>query len=156
MNSAQPDDEIERYQIATAVWATVKMDRCARKDLAETNRRRKSAKGRWEAVHTRRVNELVESLHAHPDASAAQLETFTRGCDWLLWQWEFLAQALEKEGSWTDAEAFLALRLLGKAPEMFNEDADVASFRLNVLGTRADVDADELDKLRGISSQHLD
>src|ERR1700730_16202069 len=75
LNAAQPDDEIERYQIATAAWATVKLDRCARKDLAETNRRRAHAKGRWEASQTRKVHGIVEFWTAQPDACVAQLET---------------------------------------------------------------------------------
>jgi hypothetical protein len=156
-NDARPSCELEKYQIGAAVWATVKFDRAARNDMAESNRRRRRAIGHWEGVQTRKINKIVLGWDTDPASCVEQLEQFTRGCDWLLECWEELAQALETDGCWTGPHAATALRLLGKPPEMPHEnDPEVASLRLSVLAAASELDPDEVDAFFGVNTEKMD
>ena len=116
-NEAKPETDMERYQLESAVLATVKLDRCARTERAVMKGKRRRARGTWEGVQTKKVNAIIKHWTTTPAKCVARLETFTRGCDWLLERWEELATALETNESWTGEQAWMALRLLGKPPK---------------------------------------
>ena len=152
-NTARPANDMERYQVASAVWATVKLDRCAESDLAETKRRRRRTIASWEGRQTSRIREIVARWHTEPDTCTPELEKFTRGCDWMATRWENLAQALETNRIWTSDQVKMALRLLGSTGELFyDDDTPLSTFRLHTFVAQNDLDADEADRFFGVST----
>jgi hypothetical protein len=157
IKTAKPANDMELYQIESAVRATVNLDRCARNETAKRNRRERSAAGRWAGVQTKKINRAIAHWSTQPAACVAQLRTFTRGCEWLLNHWEGLAEVLEKNECWTGEELKLAMRLLGKCPEMFHDgDREVAAFRTLVVGTLPEMEPDEMDRFLGIDTSQLE
>jgi hypothetical protein len=153
--AARPQNDMEVYQLESAVRATVNLDRCARNAKAEMDRRTSRAVGHWNGVQTKKLTRAIKFWTTQPANCVAQLETFTRGVEWLLERWEELAKALEANECWTIAEAWLAMRLMGKCPEMYL-DSEVAAFRTLVIAARPDIDRDEAGKFRGLDTARLE
>jgi hypothetical protein len=154
---AHPQNDMELYQLESAVRATVNLDRCARNAKAEMNLRTRKAAGHWEGVQTKKINRATKHWTTQPAACVAKLETFTRGVEWLLACWDELTQALEARECWTIGDFWLAMRLMGKCPEMRHEnDKEVAAFRTLVVAVLAEIDQDEVDLLFGIDTSPLE
>jgi len=156
MGEVEPETDIECFLVESAVTASVRLDRCKRHERAEMKRRRRRAIGRWEAAQTRRVNAILKYWEGDPGYCVGELEQFTRGCDWLLDAWEELSTALEANEYWTGEEAAMALRLLGKAPELLHEDdLQVLAFRRFAIAAQPELDPDELDAFFGVDTSQL-
>ena len=146
-NEARPNGELAGYLIATAALASVKLDRAARREVAEMNRRRRRAISRWEGGQSRKISKVVAVWDAEPAACVAQLQQSTRGCEWLLARWEELAQALETKGCWDGDQAATAMRLLGKSPATA-PDPDAIALRNIALAAHDAVNPDEAETKR--------
>jgi hypothetical protein len=154
--TVHPRNDLEHYQIECAVRATVNLDRCARNANAEMDKRTRQAVGHWEGVQTKKINQATKHWTTRPANCVAQLETFARGVEWLLARWEELAQALEANKCWTRAEAWNAMRLMGKCPEVFNGDGEVASFRNLVIAAWPEIAPGAIDALLHIDTASLE
>jgi hypothetical protein len=153
----QPIDVLEDCLVARAVLAEVRLKRCLKKDLADLGRRKKRATKRWEVRQEKAVNEHAELLETEPAQAVAQLETSSRGCGWLIGQWQKLAAALQEPGSWDDAQASLAVRMLGKDPETAPmNDSSLTKLRLAVLAVSPVLDPDRADAFFEESTAKLD
>jgi len=149
--------DMERYQLETAVFATVQHDRCKRHELAEMARRTRVATQNWEKVQKRRIKKCTEGWTTQPAECLEQLEQFARGCKWILAQWEELAEVLETNECWTGEEGCRALRLLGWPPEMYHEfNGEVAAFRTFVLAANPETECDEVDLFFGVDTSSLE
>src|SRR5580704_5885043 len=154
--TARPRTDMELYQLEGVVRATVNLDRCARNAQAEQDRRERQVFGHWEGVQTKKINRAIKHWTTQPGNCVAELETFARGVEWLLGQWDELAETLEANEFWTIDEAYLAMRLMGKCPEMFPGDGELAAFRMFVVATLPGFDADVLDEYLGIDTSQLE
>ncbi|HEV3166029.1 MAG TPA: hypothetical protein VGZ22_18525 [Isosphaeraceae bacterium] len=112
----RPRGEVEQYLLASAVVATVRLDRCARNEFADIAKRRRTAIGSWERLQTLQLKKVTVKLARRPAAVVARLESFARGCDWLVDEWDVLEQALTGPGFWTLEEGEHAQRLLARDP----------------------------------------
>jgi hypothetical protein len=151
-----PRNDVELYQIECAVRATVNLDRCARNANAEMDKRTRQAVGHWEGVQTKKINQATKHWTTQPANCVAQLEKFARGVEWLLARWEELAQALEANKCWTRNEAWYAIRLMGKCPETFDGDGEVAAFRNLVIAAWPEIKPGAIDALLHIETASLE
>src|ERR1700730_16922978 len=80
----KPRNDMELYQLESAVRATVNLDQCARNAKAGLNQRKRQVVGHWDGVQTKKLNRALQGWTTQPAECVAQLETFARGCAWLL------------------------------------------------------------------------
>jgi hypothetical protein len=73
-DAAEPGDAIQEYLVASGALASVKLDRCARHELAEVARRRRRAVGRCTGGQTRRVHEIVKDWNSDSDRRLRDLD----------------------------------------------------------------------------------
>jgi hypothetical protein len=145
-----PVDVLEECLVERAALASLRLERCVEQETVELGRRRQRARARWEHAQRLEVNALAKRLEDEPAYAARYLLAFTRGCEWLIEEWQGLADAIGAEGFWTHEQAAHALRLLGKAPEAPHPgDVRVAEFRINFLAARPEVDAAEVNAVLG-------
>src|ERR1700730_17475719 len=155
--AAKPRNDMELYQLESAVRATVNLERFARNENSEMDLRIRKVKGHWEGAQTKRIKRATKLWTTQPGTCVGQLLTFTRGCEWLLAKWELLAKALEKNECCDGDEARLAMRLMGKCPEMFHEgDKEVAAFRSLVVAASPEIDFDDADGFLCIDTSQLE
>jgi hypothetical protein len=155
--AAKPQNDLEVYQLESAVRATVNLDRCARNEKAELSRRERKVRGDWEGVQTKKVKLATEHWTTQPAACVAELELFARGVEWLLARWEELAEILEAKECWSLGDFWLAMRLMGKCPEMPLEgDSEVAAFRSLVVAVLPEIVPDDVDLFLGIDTSQLE
>jgi hypothetical protein len=154
-NEDRPAGEIESYLLSCAVLATVRIDRCAKLDLADVAERREAANHDWEKRHRRRVRTAAKLLEDDPGRAAERLESFAMGCNWLIAEWNELREALGGQSRWTHEHAAQALRLLG-LDTWVQDDATAMELRVNFLASQAEIDLDEVDSVCGTSTAHLD
>src|SRR4029077_18457647 len=156
-SEVKPQCDMEQYQLESAVFATVQLDRCKRHEQAESKRRRRAAQKKWEKTQNKRIERCLEGWSPQPAECLEKLEEFARGCLWILAQWDDLCQSLEDNDCWTGEDAWRAMRLLGWAPEMFHEgNAQVATFRTFVLAANPDIVGEELDLFFGMDTSSLE
>ncbi|HEV3165515.1 MAG TPA: hypothetical protein VGZ22_15920 [Isosphaeraceae bacterium] len=150
--SLRPTDPMEEILVARAVAASVRVDRCVKTDLADVERRKRQAIDKWEQAQRKKVTASIKLLEADPARAAARLEKFTRGCEWLLLEWEALGEILETTGSWNDDTAEHALRMLGKQPTN-GVDHDVTASQLLqcVRATQVEYGAEPAEVSPGLS-----
>jgi hypothetical protein len=104
-----------------AVLASLRLDAC-RMAL------RRRVDERWETERQIAVLELAQGLAERPEIVTLRLELSSCGVAWKLERWASLAEALEREGTWTDEESKLALDLLGVPPAERPPDGVVFDF----------------------------
>src|SRR5258708_27491817 len=149
--------DMERYQLETAVFATVQLDRCRRHEQAEIGRRRRVAEDNWKATQEKRIAECLEHWTMRPAECLEQLQEFSTGCEWILARWAELVDALTDNEIWSFDENRMAMRLLGWPPEMFHEgNAQVAAFRTFMLAAIPDPNCDEVDMFFGMDTSALE
>jgi hypothetical protein len=155
--AAKPRNDMELYQLESAVRASVNLDRCARNAKADLDRRERGAVGHWDGEQTKKVNRAIKHWSTQPAACVRELETFTRGVEWLLACWEDLAQVLEAKEYWSLGDFWLAMRLMGKSPEMRHEgDKEVSAFRTLVIAALPEIEPGDMDLFLCIKTSQLD
>jgi hypothetical protein len=151
----QPEGGVEEYVLGCAVLAAVRIDRCARLDFADAARRRRATIDNWQKRHRRRVKSAAKQFDDDPGLAIERLKNSTRGCDWLLDEWDALGEALESQGGWNRDQSAQALRLLAGHPADEADEKGLALI-LNALATEEEVDLDEVDKFFEVDTSHLD
>jgi hypothetical protein len=146
---AQPVDQVATYLLATAVLASVQLDRCARNEFAVIARRRRSAIAKWETAQDAEVARLAVLLAENPALACEQLESFAAGCDWLIEQWAELASAIARNGHWMPGQVTLAVQLL-------HDDARAREIQLNALVAAPEIELEAAEALLGLTAGDLD
>ncbi|MEO6807631.1 MAG: hypothetical protein ABI353_00770 [Isosphaeraceae bacterium] len=152
----QPDGPIEAELVFQMALSGVRMFRIAKADEAQTNERVRHAVQRWDENRADEVRRLADRLDAEPAEAARLLRRIAEGTDFLADEWHALKDALEEEGSWTEARAVRALRLLG----MNNEPGDqstrgLADYWLDVEAAKGGDDSGR-DALAAIADQQVE
>jgi hypothetical protein len=153
----QPIDVFEEHLVARAALASVRMERCVKKDLAEVARRRRRARKRWEQRQERAVNRAASLIDTDPGQAIEQLEATSLGCHWLIERWLDLGAFLEEPGWWDIKQTCFAMRLLGKDHKKTPaKDPSLAKLRLAFLSAGPNIDPVEADAIFEESTRHLD
>jgi hypothetical protein len=151
----RPEGPMEAYVLGCAVLASVRVDRCAKLDLADVAERRKATTRNWEQLQRRRAKSAAKLLEEDPARAVERLTATATGCNWLIDEWDQLLESLNSEGGWNHEQAAHALRIMGLAPEV-EGDEFAQMMRRNYLGSCAEIDADEVDAVCGISTADLE
>jgi hypothetical protein len=153
----QPIDVFEEHLVARAALASVRMERCVKKDLADVARRRRRARKRWEQRQERAVNRAASLIDTDPGQAIEQLQSTSLGCHWLIERWLDLGTFLDEPGWWDIKQACFAMRLLGKDPKKTPaQDPSLAKLRLAFLSAGPNIDPVEADAIFEESTRHLD
>jgi hypothetical protein len=158
-NEDHPDGELESYLLACAVLASVRVDRCAKLDFADVAVRRKATTRNWERRQARRAQTAAAGMDDDPAHALERLSSNATGCNWLIFEWQELRSAVQSEegpdSGWNQVRATQALRLLGRDPELV-DDEPARTLRRNVLALSGEIDPDEADTICGVSTAHLE
>ncbi len=114
----RPEGEFADWVLDRVVAATFRIELCERSLDAQVSLAAFRAANLWDSDRRLEALELLARLHKDPARVAPRLEATPQGCALMIERWEGLASSsLGFRGEWTDAEASLALDLLGVAPE---------------------------------------
>ena len=139
--------------IERAVLAAWRLQRCARAEHARLADRVRHAADDLDLAARRRADDLGQLLmyepiergdpskttdplangrfdrrdEVHPRAIVRQLEATAQGLDWLLERWAELSESLDAFGNWHLYQIYVAVRLLGRRPELGHDDPVVAA-----------------------------
>jgi hypothetical protein len=113
----QPSGEAAEWALDQAVAASLRIERCGRalESLATIEQKRASLA--WEQDRGVEAATIFGRLAKDPALASRQLEATFEGVRMLIDAWFDLARAFEAGEDWTEAEASLALDLLGVAPD---------------------------------------
>jgi hypothetical protein len=129
-----PIDTVERSLVERSAIHCVRLERCVEVELSDLARRRRRASQRWETKQRKCVATFVGGIDPDPAAAVRGLQSLTRGCEWLLGQWQTLSDALDARGGWSIDQAEQAMRLLGKEPDApYPGIEEVAALRCYLL-----------------------
>lgn len=109
----QPEGEVERWLVATATFASVRVDRCRRAESAELSRVRRERIQDWEDEQEERLNAVLPEKTSELGSYRCDLEQFSTGCEWLATQWKILRRNLKEQGFLHPEELADMLCLLG-------------------------------------------
>ncbi|HEV3165510.1 MAG TPA: hypothetical protein VGZ22_15895, partial [Isosphaeraceae bacterium] len=70
------------------------------------------ARRTWESDRQQACNEAAKALNVDPSGALGKLESFAGGCDWLIAEWQKVANGLERQVGLNDREVERALQLL--------------------------------------------
>ncbi len=113
-DAMKPTDPLQRWLVARAATASVRLDRCVEREnlaLEENTAAAERAFFRRRRAWARRTG---QKLQADPRRAYALLTASAFGCDWLIARFDDLAADLEMPGGyWSRAEFLRCLLLLG-------------------------------------------
>ncbi len=113
-DAMKPADAVQRWLVARAATASVRLDRCVEREnlaLEENTAAAERAFFRRRRAWARRTG---QKLQADPRRAYALLTSSAFGCDWLIARFDDLAADLEMPGGyWSRAEFLRCLLLLG-------------------------------------------
>ena len=109
----RPETAQAEYALDRAVAASFRIEDC--EDALDTAADEHAARARmgWDIDARNHAATLADRLSKRPILIAAQLESTPHGADLKIAMWDALASSIEVNGTWTDAEASMALDLLG-------------------------------------------
>ncbi|MBX6316640.1 MAG: hypothetical protein IRY99_27560 [Isosphaeraceae bacterium] len=110
----RPEGAVARCLAERAALASVRLDRCARAEQARLADRTRQALRRWDEQRAAEVRHGAGRLEFEPAEAVSQLERTTQGVEWLLGQWQALAEALDQHGRLNGSQLDRLLRLLGQ------------------------------------------
>ncbi|WZO98533.1 hypothetical protein EP7_000113 [Isosphaeraceae bacterium EP7] len=156
-SSLRPTNAFEMGLVETIAIESIRIDRCRVEERLVRDFRARRAQACWGDERKAEIARLGRSLAARPEEISAKLGTTSPGCDWMIARWRMLGHALDKTGTWTDAQASMALDLLGIAPEL----RDLASpidpeDGYDTVGHRQELVDDELERLQARKEWTLD
>ncbi|HEV3163573.1 MAG TPA: hypothetical protein VGZ22_05995 [Isosphaeraceae bacterium] len=120
----EPIDVLERNLVTRVAIATIQMEKCVRKDRAETARRQRRALWRWEEKQHLAVADILEQFEDRPAEAVAALCSTSYGCDCLMDEWQELEQELIAPDHWTSEQTLHAMRLFGQDPSLSIDQLD--------------------------------
>ena len=113
----EPKSPGERAAVDRCVYADLQLRRCARFHAAVVDEQVRKAGLEWQWACDDELERLKKLLKTEPEEAARLLKRSALGCRWMLAEWEELAEALEKEGTWANSQRDRAIRLIGQRPE---------------------------------------
>ncbi|MBV8076546.1 MAG: hypothetical protein JO284_09125, partial [Planctomycetaceae bacterium] len=120
-----PQTDLERYFVRSAVEASWRLDRVRRAEAAAGARRVAAAGAEADCRDALEVEHGLKYLGLWPEKYLRRLRGSARGCRALLQRWRDLVAALEGAGCWLDSERRWAFALAGLEPHRWHEDATV-------------------------------
>jgi hypothetical protein len=141
-----PQTDLERYFVRSAVEASWRLDRVRRAEAAAAARRVIAAGDEADRTDALAVEHGLKYLGLWPEKYLRTLRGSARGCRALLDRWRDLVAALEGAGCWLDSERRWAFALAGLEPHRWHEDA--ATRRLVTLDLATQVDGCTPDETR--------
>jgi hypothetical protein len=118
-----PQTDLERYFVRSAVEASWRLDRVRRAEAAAGARRVMEAEAEADRQDALEVEHSLKFLGLWPEKNLRTLRGSARGCRALLDRWRDLVAALEHAGCWLGNERRWALALAGLEPHRWHEDA---------------------------------
>ncbi len=117
-----PPKDFEAFRlIDQAALAAARSEHASHIEFVQRIAEAERARAGWEVDRAARAEVLGDRLPRKPARIAAELKTDRHGCEWLIKRWKGLAQVLESQGTWDDAQRRLALDLLGQPAELRGE-----------------------------------
>src|SRR5690606_29445825 len=123
-----------RWLVDQLALVTVRIERCQVHQRHQAAYEADRAASCWEGDREAEAAALGARLARDPDRIVSQLRRSAAGIDWLLDRWRLLAERLEADGTWDDAQCRLYLDL-SQLPDEFR------------AAERARLDARPLDEL---------
>jgi hypothetical protein len=107
------DEEVSGFAMDRAVAASLRVERCERaiENVVESTRNR--AAMAWAEDRRAEAAVLAERLAKDPMLTSRRLQTSLAGVELMIEAWLGLASALQDGGNWSEAQASMALDLLG-------------------------------------------
>ena len=154
----QPTDPVQRWLVARAATASVRLDRCVEREnlaLEENTARAERGFFRRRRAWARRLGAKLEE---QTEKAYAKLTGSSFGCDWLIARFDDLAADLEITGGYWSRDEFLrALRLLGFEPKRIPPGHPLVAtlYRASLTADKAP-DPTEVDAFLEIDTRDLD
>jgi hypothetical protein len=114
----EPGTAYEEFLVGQMALASIRLERCAELSMIDAARSAQRASLCWESDQRMAVDELGSKLPKDPARVATALRRSRQGADWLIERWEALAEILESNGDWNEAQRRLAFDLLGVPAEL--------------------------------------
>ena len=110
-----------------AAVASVRLDRCVRRECATLAELVAGAGDEWDRSRRDAAHRAAADLMAAPAASVAALNRTTAGLDWLIARWQGVEAQVRRDGALPLANLLYVLRLLGTAKPPLASDGNAAS-----------------------------
>ena len=157
-DAMKPTDAVQRWLVARAATASVRLDRCVEREnlaLEENTAKVERAFFRRRRAWARRLGARLEE---QTEKAYSKLLSSALGCDWLIARLDDLAADLEIPGGyWSRDEFFQALRLLGFEPKRIPPGHPVVGrlYRASLAADKAP-DPQEVDAFLKLDTAALD
>ena len=109
----RPDNRVESWLVERAATASVRMDRCVRKECAAIAEAVAGAAHAWDEARREAVRAAAGNLDADAAGVVARLASSAEGCDWLIRRWQDFEATVRHDGHLRDDLLRQAVRLLG-------------------------------------------
>ena len=126
----QPQSPAAQHLVKQCIQATLLADRCNRYHGAALSAQIRNAARRCEISSEDKVERSAAKLRSKPAATTRKLWRTAAGCRWMIDRWLPLAEALDDDFGWNDAQLNEAIRLLGHSPDAWNTDPLVYTLKL--------------------------
>ena len=118
--SLKPQNEFQGWLVDKMAVYTLRIDRAERMERRYRDRRSLRAEALWDDDQFLEIEKLGGKIGVRPAEVVEELRRSTVGCDWLISRWSLLANAADRDKTWTPAQVTLAFNLLG-TPFEFRE-----------------------------------
>jgi len=114
----RPDGQVEGWLVSRAAIASVRLDRCVRRESAVISRAVDKAAATWDERAESRQLELIREFSDEKPGAAPRMQRTVAGCDWLLRAWSLQAGEVRRAGFLDIPSLRFALRQIDvfKAP----------------------------------------
>jgi len=123
----RPEGEVEGWLVSHAAIASVRLDRCVRRESAEIAKAVDRAAAAWDEREDSRLCDLIREFSDETPGVAARMQRTVAGCDWLLRAWSLQAGEVHRAGYLDIPSLRFALRQLDVAKPPVETDLSDAS-----------------------------
>lgn len=149
-----PDDGYQSWLVQQLTLASIRIDRCQEHQQHQARYEADRAASAWELDRAADAAQLGARLSRDPDRVVSSLRRSVAGLEWLLSRWQSLADCLETDGSWDDAQRRLCLDLMQIPDEFRSSDFTMlAHLPLDELRDLVREQIDGLDSLHDSASR---
>ncbi len=153
----RPATPVAGFALDCAVAASVRIEQCQEAFDAHAADHVARAALAWDVDRRAEAAALFVRLAKCPPLVAAQLATTTQGADLIRASWDRLGSSLDASGDWTEAEASVALDLLGvPADQRGGRTVLDAPDGVDPTGHRLDLARREVERLTALQHEALD
>lgn len=116
-SSLRPFDAYQSWLLEVVAAESLRIERCRAREMAIREEAALQAEEAWDEDRRREAEEVAAGFGTNPGLAIARLRSNAAGCRLLLGWWLALGRALEA-GDWDQAQAALAMDLLGVPPAL--------------------------------------